>query len=207
MSDGADNPAITTREPGRQPDPREAAEVWPVRLVVGGVAGWSLWHSADTDLLLARAGRVQLFGSPEAMLEALGGPEAGFTPPAVVDLGAEMLRRIAASPATTFDLDAAAAWFADEDRAATIVDCDRALDAINMATDIGATAGDDRLAALVESDALLPAFDALTFGLTFLGDGSPYRNDPDAMVGAITPEAARAAVELFALAAAHVEAR
>lgn len=76
-----------------------------------------------------------------------------------------------------------------------------------MATDIGATAGDERLAALVESEALLPVFDALTSGLTLLGDGSPYRDNPDAMVSAITPEAAAAVARLVALAAGHVEAR
>ncbi|HEX7591380.1 MAG TPA: hypothetical protein VF375_05460 [Candidatus Limnocylindrales bacterium] len=36
----------------------QAVGVWPVRLVVGGVAGWLLWCSGDTDLFLARAGCV-----------------------------------------------------------------------------------------------------------------------------------------------------
>ena len=55
--------------------------------------------------------------------------------------------------------------------------------------------------------ALLPVFDALTFGLTLLGDGSPYRDDPDSMTRAITPEAAAAVARLVGLAAAHVEVR
>jgi hypothetical protein len=185
----------------------EAAGVWPVRLTVGGVTGWSLWCAGDTDVLLARGGRVQLFPSPDAMLEALAAPEDDFTPLAVVGLGPDVLRRVATVPAASTNLDAAAAWFSRPDRPRTVGDCDRALTAINMATDIGATAGDPRLAEVVESDDLLPVVDVLTLGLTLLGDGSPYRDNPEAMVGVITPEAAAAVARLVELAAGHIEAR
>jgi hypothetical protein len=92
-------------------------------------------------------------------------------------------------------------------RPATVEACGRALNALNMATDIGATAGDDRLAALIRSAALSPVFDALTFGLTLLGDGSRYRDDPEAMTSAITPEAAATVARLVEMAAEHIEAR
>jgi hypothetical protein len=89
---------------------------------------------------------------------------------------------------------------------ADMASCEHALNAINMATDIGATVGDERLAALFMSDALTSAHDALTFGLTLLGDDSPYHENPTAIAAAITPEAADVAVRLLALAASHVEA-
>jgi len=52
---------------------------------------------------------------------------------------------------------------------------------------------------------MLPAFDALTLGLMLLGHGSPYRDNPDAMVSAITPEAAAAVARLVEPAAGHIE--
>ena len=183
-----------------------AVGVWPVRLVVGGIAGWSLWCSDDVDMLLARGGRVQVFRSPDALLAALAASRDGFTPAAAVALDLDTLRVVATAPAATCNLDAAAAWFARADRSATMEDCKAALDAINMATDIGATAGDARLAERVESDDLLPVFDVLTFGQTLLGDGSPYRDNPEAMVSAITPESAMAVARLMQLASGHIEA-
>ena len=184
-----------------------AVGVWPVRLVVGGVAGWSLWCSGDTDLLLARDGRVQVFGNADDMVAAVRAPDAILSPANLGALDSDVLESIAAVSPATFDLDGAAHWFSRTDRPVTVEDCDKALNAINMATNIGATAGDDRHAALVESEALLPVFDALTYGLTLLGDRSPYRNNPGAMVSVITPEAADAVARLVVLAAGHVEAR
>ncbi len=174
-------------------------------LVVGGVSGSSLWCSGDRDVLLARDGRVQVFATRAGLLAGVIEPGAGLTPPAVTLLDRETLRRVVEAPAATFDLDAAAAWYSNPGRPATIEDCDSALDALNMATDIAATAGDEGLAGLMASDALRAAHDALTFGLTLLGDGGPFRNDPVAMTAAITADAAAARV--LALAASHVEAR
>jgi hypothetical protein len=188
-------------------DTCEAVGVWPVRLVAGGIEGWSLWCSGEPDLLLARHGRVQVFDSREALLAALASPDGALTPATAIGLDADTARLVVAAPATTFDLDATAAWFSRQDRPASVEDCDKALNAINMATDIGATAGDDRLEALVASEDLSQVVDALTFGLTLLGDGGPYRNDPGAMTSGISPESAAAVARLVLLAAGHIEAR
>ena len=83
--------------------------------------------------------------------------------------------------------------------------CDRALKALNMAIDVGATVGDRRLAALVDSPALGAVHDALTFGQTLLGDGSPYRDDPAAMSAAVTPDAVAATSSLVSIVREHVE--
>jgi len=184
----------------------EALGVWPVRLTGAGIVGWSLWFSGDTDLVLGRHGRVPLFTSPEALAAALAAEPDAFAPPAAARLEPVALGQVLAAPAADFDLDAASAWFARSDRGADPASCEQALNAINMAADIGATVGDARLAALFMSDALTPAHDALTFGQTLLGDGSPLRDDPAAMAAAITPEAAGAAVRLLALATSHIEA-
>jgi hypothetical protein len=181
----------------------ETLGVWPVLLTCAGVHGWSLWFSGDRDLLLGRNGRVPLFASPEAALAVE--PDA-FTPPAAASLDRAALRQILAAPAAACDLDAASAWLARPDREADMTSCEQALNAIDLATDIGATAGDEALASLFLSDGLTVVHDALTFGQTLLGDGSPFRDDPAAMAAAITPEAADAAVRLLALAASHVEA-
>jgi hypothetical protein len=187
-------------------DPCESAGVWPVWLAAGGVEGLTLWCSGDPDLLLARDKRVQVFGSREALLTALTSPTTGLTPVTAVSLDPDTARLVVAADAATFDLDAAATWFAQPDREVSVPACDLALNAINMATDIGATAGDERLAALVASADLSPIVDVLTFGLTLLGDGSPYRDDPVAMVSAITPESAEAVAQLVQFASGHVEA-
>ena len=73
-----------------------------------------------------------------------------------------------------------------------------------MAIDVGATVGDDRLADLVSSPALGPVHDALTFGLTLLGDGSPFRNGPEAMASVVSGEAATTARALFAIVGDHL---
>lgn len=187
-------------------DPCESVGVWPVRLVAGGVDGWSLWCSGEPDLLLARDKRVQVFDSRESLVAALTSAGTDLTPATAVDLDADTARLVVGAPATTFDLDAAAQWFARPDREVSLSTCDLALSAINMATDIGATAGEERLAALVASEDLSAIVDAFTFGLTLLGDGSPYRDDPVAMVGAITPRSAEAVARLVRLASGHVEA-
>ena len=184
----------------------EALGVWPVRLTGAGIHGWTLWFSGDTDLVLGRDGRVPLFASPEALAAAVAAEPDAFTPPVGTELDPVALRQVLATTAAVYDLDAVSWWLARPDREADMASCEQALNAINMATDIGATAGDERLAALFQSDALTGAYDALTFGQTLLGDGSPFRDDPAAMAAAITPEAADAAVRLLVLAASHVEA-
>lgn len=192
-----------THEPAT--DICEVLGAWPVHLTGGGIHGWSLWFSGRTDFLLGRAGRIPLFTSPEALADALAEEPGAFTPPAAADLEPSALRQVLAAPAAAFDLVAASAWFARHDREANASACDQALNAINMAADIGATVGDERVAALFLSDAITAAHDALTFGQTLLGDGSPFRDDLAAMASAITPQAADAAVRLLALAASHLK--
>jgi hypothetical protein len=184
----------------------ERLEIWPVRLIVGGISGWSLWCSGETDVLLARGGRVQLFPSAEALVAAVLAEPDAYTP-AAVRLDGETLREIVADPPAVLDLDSTPAWFAKQDREATMAACEAALNALNMATDICATAGDGRFVDILSSDGLSKSHDALTFGQTLLGDGRPYRNNPAAMTSVITPEAATAARELITLAASHVEDR
>jgi hypothetical protein len=178
--------------------------VWPVRLVVGGMSGWTLWCSGDTDVLLACGGHVPLVDGPEAILAALTSSDLAFTPSTVTDLHVGLLSMILAAPAAIVDLDIAADWFSRPDRPATIEDCDNALSAINMADDIGATVGDDRIVALVRSDALSDVLDSMTFGLTLLGEGSQYHQNPAAMTRVITPQAAAAVALLVQLATGHI---
>jgi hypothetical protein len=180
--------------------------VWPVRFTAAGATGWSLWFGGEIDVLLGRRGVVPLFPSPEALAAALAAEPDAFSPPVAARLSPSALALVLASSTAECDLDAASAWFARPDREADTSSCEQALNAINMAADIGATAGDADIAALFRSDALTPAHDALTFGQTLLGDSSPFRGDPAAMAAAITPEAAAAAVRLLALAAPHVKA-
>ncbi len=191
----------------REPGDRlcERLGVWPVRITAAGIHGWSLWFDGDPDLLLVRGGVIPLFPSPDALVAALASEPEAYLPPAVTQLDPASLEGILAAKAATFDLDAASAWFARPDREADQSSCAQALNAINLAADIGASVNDADLAALYGSEALTPAHDALTFGQTVLGDGGPYRDDPAAMVAAITPEAADAAVRLLALATAHIE--
>ena len=157
-----------------------------VRITIAGQAGWTLWFDGDPALLLAREGRVMLFSSPDALTAAIAKGPWTF------------------SPASVVDFDAAAAWMASPDREVTTDGCDNALNALNMAIDVGATVGDHRLADLVASAALGDVYDAVTFGLTLLGDGSPYRDDPAAMIAAITPASAEAMGELVAMVSGHM---
>lgn len=184
----------------------ETLEVWPVLMRVDGLQGWSLWSSGDTDLLLARDRRVQLFPTSEALVTAITSDPDAYTPPAV-RLEAATLQQITEGNPERYDLDAAVDWLARPDRELTIEACQDTLSAINLATDIGATAGDNRPTEIAVSDALEGVLDALTFGLTLLGDGSPYRNNPAAMAGTITPAAVDAARRLVAIAALHIESR
>jgi len=62
--------------------------------------------------------------SLDALVTAVEGSDTGLTPAAAVGLDPETLRAIAASPAATFDLDAVAAWFAHDDRPATVEEPD-----------------------------------------------------------------------------------
>lgn len=184
----------------------ETLEVWPVLLRVDGQQGWSLWSSGDTDLLLARDRRVQLFRTSEALVTAVTSEPNAYTPPAV-RLDAQTLQLITQGNPDLYDLDAAVDWLARPDRELTIEACQRTLDALNLATDIGAAAGDDRPTEIAASHELEGLLDALTYGLTLLGDGSAYRNNPSAMAGTITPAAVDAARRLVAIAALHIESR
>lgn len=186
-------------------DINERLEIWPLRLTVGGVAGWTLWFGGSIDVLLARHRRVQLFATLEALRAAVISKGGEFTPERVTGITASDLDALLATPARPNDLDAAAAWFALPDAASTLEDCSRALDAMNMATDIGATAGDQRFAHLAASEPLCGILDVLTYGLTFIGNDSPFHRDPGAMVRAMTSDARAVAARLVALAAEHVE--
>jgi hypothetical protein len=182
-----------------------APAAWLVRLSVGGRTGWTLWLDGDPDVLLARNGRVPLYNGPDALASAIRSEAGSFSPRDVSVLDEPSLRAILEGPPAVVDFDAAAAWFADPDREVTTQACDRALNALNMAIDVGATVGDRRLAALVDAPALGEVHDALTFGLTLLGDGSPYRDDPAAMSAAISPDAAAAATSLVSIVREHVD--
>jgi hypothetical protein len=126
-----------------------------VRLTAGGVHGWSLWFSGERDVLLARGGRIPLFASPDALLAAVSTTPEAFTMQGAPRLGSVELRQVLDAHPASFDLDAAAEWFARPEREADMAACERALNAINMATDIGATTGDDGISALITSDARL----------------------------------------------------
>lgn len=171
------------------------------------MTGISLWCSGDIELLLAKGRRVQLFANPDNMLAALMSSKHDHTPPAVTDLDAKTLRNVINAPLDTDDLDAAGDWFRRPDRSVTLEACNDALNALNMATDIGVTAGDERVAEIVASDVFDRIHEALTFGVTILGEGSPFYRDPATMVEAITPKTVAAVSELVALAATNVEVR
>jgi hypothetical protein len=178
----------------------ERIGIWPVRVGIGGMAGCSLWCSGEPDALLARNGQVQLFPSTAALASAVTAKPADYEPVAA-RLDADTLGRVLQFTAGVFDLDAAVDWLARSDREETIEACRRTLDAINLATDIGTTSADDRPAQIAAGPELSATLDALTYGLTMLGDGSPYRDNPAAMTSAITSEAAAAARRLVAIAA------
>ena len=110
-----------------------------------------------------------------------------------------------ALPAAAVDFDATEAWFAGPERDISMEACDRALTALNMAVDIGATAGDTSLAAIIASPALAGVHDSLTFGLTILGDGGPFRYDAHAMIDVLSQHATAGVRQLFAIARSHVE--
>lgn len=186
-------------------DPSRDPVAWLVRLTLAGQTGWTLWFDGDPDALLARNGRVPVFGSLDALSTAIAREAGSFSPPAVAGIDAPSLRSVLEAPPAVVDFDGAAAWLSSPDREVTIEACDGALNALNMAIDVGATVGDCRLADLVESPALAGVHDALTFGLTLLGDGSPYRDDPAAMTTVITPESADAVASLISIVRGHLD--
>jgi hypothetical protein len=183
---------------------REETRVWPVRVVADGVEGFTLWFEGDTDLLLTREGRIALFSSPDALADEVAGDPDVFSPSRLAAPLPDQLRLMAAAPPSVFDLDRARAWLGSPDRERTVEACDLVLNALNMASDVGASVGDARIAEAFASDALTPLHDALTFGLTLLGNGGPLRDNPDAMTEAITPASAAAAIGLLDLAAQHL---
>jgi len=129
---------------------------------------------------------------------------ASFEPRSAARLDPTRLRSFVAAEPEVIDFDGASAWFSSPDLDASVAACDQALNALNLAIDVGATVGDDRLADLVSSPALGPVHDALTFGLTLLGDGSPFRNGPEAMASVVSGEAATTARALFAIVGDHL---
>jgi hypothetical protein len=193
---------VTTRSSG---DISEELQVWPLHVTVGGESGWTLYFSAEINVLLARNGRVQLFRTPDQMRGALLGRSADFQPDRASDLDSATLELLLEAPSATIDLDAAAEWLRRSDRPASLEAADAALRAINLADDIGATVSDGGIRELFLSPALDQTHDALTFGLSIIGEGSPFHKDASAITRAIEDDGAAAAVQLLTLAQARIE--
>lgn len=156
-------------------------------------------------MLLAKAGRIPLFDSRNDLLTELILGAADYQPERVAGIDVQILTQIVQAPASTFDLDAAAAWLRQPDRKASLHDANVALEAMNLADDIGVTLEDERIREVFQSLALDDVHDALTLGLTFIGEGSPFYRDPVAISQAISDEGAEAALRLISLASEYID--
>lgn len=115
-----------------------------VCITIDGQTGWTFWFDGDPDVLLARDGRVMLFSTLDALSAATTNASMSFAPTAHAPLDGASLRSVLASEPAVIDFDAIAAWFSNPGREVTVEACDRALNALNMAIDVGSTVGDRR---------------------------------------------------------------
>lgn len=161
-------------------DPCERLGIWPVRIVVGGLSGWSLWFGGDVDVLLSAHGKVPLYEAPEELRSALLSDEA-VGPDRPTRLTGPILDAILEASPAVADIDAATAWFARADRKTSRVECEVALDGMNMVADIASTVGDESLLDALSSAPIIDVLDRLTMMLTFLGQERGLTEDPDAI--------------------------
>lgn len=184
-------------------DPCERLGIWPVRIVVGRSSGWSLWFGGDVDVLLSAHGKVPLYEAPEALRSALLSDEVVGPDRATKLTGPILDAILEASPAVA-DIDAATAWFARTDRKTSRVECEVALDGLNMVADIASTVGDESLLDALSSAPLIDALDRLTMILTFLGQERGPAEDPDAVSALVDSTISSRAEWCARRAAGHV---
>jgi hypothetical protein len=180
-------------------------DIRPVRITVGGKTGLTLWFVGETDLLLSKGGRVQLFATSDELRAALISDRGSFAPDSASKLDGAAIDALLAAPPEYLDMDAAAAWLKKPDPGLGLEGCDSTLNAMNMAFDVAVTVGDPNMRDLFGSGALGRALDVLTFGLTLLGEGTELHRDPVAICAAVSPDAGAEAESAVRRVAAYVD--